>query len=446
MHHSHTSPAPLPRIWDVSALCLAAGQALDARFNPVTVRGELSGLSRAASGHWYFNLKDAHGQLRCAMFRRAASAVDFVPRDGDQVEVMGRLGVYEARGDLQLVAESLQRSGQGQLFEQFLRLKALLQSQGLLDAQRKRALPAAPRAIGVVTSPDAAAWRDVMAAMQRRAPHVPVYMAPARVQGAGAAAELVLALQRLTGQGPLGRELVTAQPLDVILLVRGGGSMEDLWAFNDESLARAIAACPVPVISGVGHETDFTLADFVADVRAPTPTAAAELAATPQAHGLQQLAHWGQRTAQAVQRQSQAQSQRLDRAHERLVRPQAALAMAQQRLQLLAARLPPALAACLAAQRHHLTRQSDRLRHGVQRAVDAPTQRLMHLQTRLAGLDPQLVLQRGYAWLCDEQGQTLSQTAQFATGQLITATVSDGQVGLKVRASAGAQKRRPKMQ
>src|SRR5574343_2104640 len=276
---------PLSVTWSVSQLCRAVADALDARFNPVTVQGELTGFSRASSGHCYFSIKDANGQLRCAMFRRAAGLLDFSPRDGELVEVRGRLEVYEARGDLQLIVESMSRAGQGALFEQLLRLKAKLEAEGLFEASRKRELPTQPRAIGVVTSLGAAAWHDVMTALQRRVPHIPVRMAPALVQGAGAAATLAQALQSLYTW--TAKDHPTEPPVDVILLVRGGGSIEDLWAFNDTQLAQVIAQSPVPVVSGVGHETDFTIADFVADVRAPTPTAAAEMAATAREELLQ---------------------------------------------------------------------------------------------------------------------------------------------------------------
>ncbi|RYF45999.1 MAG: exodeoxyribonuclease VII large subunit, partial [Comamonadaceae bacterium] len=229
------SPIGHGRVWSVGALCLAVGGLLDARFNPVTVQGEISNFTRAGSGHCYFALKDGSGQLRCAMFRRAASLLGFMPRDGDAVEVRGRLGVYETRGELQLVVESLQRAGQGALFEEFVRRKARLEQEGLFDAQRKRPLTALPRRIGVVSSPGAAAWHDVMSALRRRAPHVPVVLAPSSVQGTGAPGELVRALESLYA---LHRDAHDAEVLDVILLVRGGGSIEDLWAFNDETLAR----------------------------------------------------------------------------------------------------------------------------------------------------------------------------------------------------------------
>jgi exodeoxyribonuclease VII large subunit len=268
-----------PRIWAVGALCRAIADALQARFNPVAVQGEISGFTRASSGHCYFTLKDEQGQLRCAMFKRSAQMLDFTPRDGDQVELQGRLGVYEPRGELQLIVEHLRRAGQGALFEQFLRVKAKLEAQGLFAPERKRPIPARPRHIGVVTSLGAAALHDVATALQRRVPHIAVTLAPASVQGAHAPQSLINALQDLASQ----------PQVDVILLVRGGGSMEDLWAFNDEALAHAIVASPIPVVCGVGHETDFTIADFCADLRAPTPTAAAELCATPQAELLGQL-------------------------------------------------------------------------------------------------------------------------------------------------------------
>jgi len=262
-------PAAAPRIWEVGALCRAIADALEARFNPVAVRGEITGFSRASSGHCYFSIKDANGQLRCAMFRRAAGLLDFSPRDGELVEVRGRLGVYEARGDLQFIVESMQRAGQGALFEQFLRLKAQLEGEGLFDPRRKRPLPLQPRGIGLITSLGAAALHDVVTALRRRVPHIPVVLIPAQVQGAAAPQSMVTALRQMyawaEGEAPADGE--TTPVVDVILLVRGGGSMEDLWAFNDEQLARTIVQSPVPLVSGVGHETDFTIADFISFIK-----------------------------------------------------------------------------------------------------------------------------------------------------------------------------------
>jgi exodeoxyribonuclease VII large subunit len=442
-----------PRAWTVSALCRAMADTLDAQFNPVTVRGEISGFSRAASGHCYFSIKDDTGQIRCAMFRRAASMMDFAPRDGELVEVRGRLGMYEARGDLQLVVESMERAGQGALFEQFLRLKAKLEAEGLFDTAHKRALPAQPRAIGVVTSPGAAAWHDVMTALQRRVPHIPVLMSPATVQGVSAAATLVQALRQLYAFTAEDNPL--SPPVDVILLVRGGGSMEDLWSFNDESLARVIAQSPVPLICGVGHETDFTIADFVADVRAPTPTAAAEMAATDRGVGFEALSVLEQRLSRGLLRQQDRQAQRLDsvaarwgvglaRQQERQVqrvtalaarlsRPQALLGQHSQWLDRLAHRLQAGVQSRKTDSAHQLTRLEDRLSFSRGQQVQQRAQRLERSALRLSSVDPRQVLERGYAWLSDEQGQALTHAAQFQPGQAVRATLADGDVPLKVQ-------------
>ncbi|MEY3273574.1 MAG: exodeoxyribonuclease 7 large subunit/superoxide dismutase [Pseudomonadota bacterium] len=272
---------PQRAVWGVASLLLATTDALAARFGAVAVCGELSGLARAASGHVYFSLKDTDGApalLRCAMFRRAATLLDFAPADGQQVELRGRLGVYEARGELQLVVESMRRVGEGALYEEFLRRRARLAAEGLFDVARKRPLPPQPRALGVVTSLAAAALRDVITALQRRAPQVRVVIYPAPVQGAEAPAALVEAL------ATAGRRA----EVDALLLVRGGGSLEDLWAFNDERLVRAIAACPLPVVCGVGHETDVTLADLAAPPNWPRrrwPSCARSSTPGPTAHG-----------------------------------------------------------------------------------------------------------------------------------------------------------------
>ncbi len=442
-----------PRAWTVSALCRAVADSLDAQFNPVAVRGEISGFSRAASGHCYFSIKDDTGQIRCAMFRRAASLMNFSPRDGELVEVRGRLGVYEARGDLQLVVESMERAGQGALFEQFLRLKAKLEAEGLFDAIHKRALPDQPRAIGVVTSLGAAAWHDVMTALQRRVPHIPVLMAPALVQGAGAAATLVQALQNMYALTAEDNPL--APPVDVILLVRGGGSMEDLWSFNDENLARVIAQSPVPVVCGVGHETDFTMADFVADVRAPTPTAAAEMAATDRGVALQVLSDLENRLTRGLlrqqdrhaqrldsvatrlglglARQQDRQSQRLAAVAARLSRPQALLGQHSQRLDRLSSRLQSGAQNQLTEGAHRLDRLHDRVGFNRLQQLQQRAQRLERAAWRLSSVDPHRVLDRGYAWLSDENGQALTQTKQFQPRQTVQATLSDGVVPLMVK-------------
>ena len=426
-----------PRIWEVGALCRAVVDVLQARFNPVAVRGEITGFSRASSGHCYFSIKDAQGQIRCAMFRSAASRLDFVPRDGELVELRGRLGVYEARGDLQLVVESLQRAGQGALFEQFLRLKARLEAEGLFDTARKRPLPLMPRGIGLVTSPGAAALHDVVTALRRRVPHLPVVLVPALVQGEGAAPSLCAALSKLylmaqAGQAP-GADLAKNPPIDVILLVRGGGSIEDLWAFNDEQLARTIVQSPVPVVSGVGHETDFTVADFCADLRAPTPTAAAELVAQPRGVWLGALDLLATRLGDGVQRQIEQRSQRLDQVAARLGRPSGLVVREQQRSARLAERMRRAVLLKMQLLAHNQQALEADFLVKMQQNLADHRQRLERAALRLQLLDPYLVLQRGYALLSDSQGHAVTSVQQTQPGAALQATLADGALDLVVQ-------------
>ena len=432
-------PVPTPHVWEVGALCHAIGDALQARFNPVAVRGELSGFSRAASGHCYFNLKDASGQIRCAMFRRAAEHVGFAPRDGELVEVRGRLGVYEQRGDLQLVVESMQRAGQGALFEQFLRLKAQLEAEGLFDAGRKRSLPPLPRGIGVVTSLGAAALHDVVTALRRRVPHIPVVIVPALVQGAQAPQSLVQALLKMYRMALDGQALEadsvpnSSHPIiDTILLVRGGGSLEDLWSFNDEQLARTIVQSPVPLISGVGHETDFTIADFCADLRAPTPTAAAELVAQPREVWLGALALMQDRLENAAQRLLDRQAQRLDLAGQRLGRPSQQLAREQLQLSRQAQRLRHGMLIKLQQMSQNQKALQANLPQVLQRSLEQQKQQLDRMDLRLQLLDPRLVLQRGYALLTDDAGKPVTKTGQASVGSALKAQLSDGTLDLLV--------------
>jgi len=431
------TPDLTPRVWSIGALCRAIADALDARFNPVAVRGEISGFSRATSGHCYFSLKDESGQIRCAMFRRAATLLDFSPRDGELVEVRGRLGVYEQRGDLQLIVESMGRAGQGALFEQFLKLKARLEAEGLFDTARKRALPIMPRGIGVVTSLGAAALHDVVTVLQRRVPHIPVVVAPALVQGANAPAELIKSLSNLYLLTPSGRaskpdSLPSSAIIDVILLVRGGGSMEDLWAFNDEQLARTLAQSPVPVVSGVGHETDFTLADFVSDLRAPTPTAAAELVAQPRDAWQNALDGMDTRLKDAINRQIDQHSQRLDLAASRLGRPSNLMSQQRLRLSSAAQRLHMTSIFSIKQSQQSLDQLQSRLPEVLKREMLRRDDRLQRAALRLSLLDPKLVLQRGYAWLSGPEGTTITSAKQTFPGQEIHATLADGTVELTV--------------
>ena len=427
-------PAAAPRIWEVGALCRAIADALEARFNPVAVRGEITGFSRASSGHCYFSIKDANGQLRCAMFRRAAGLLDFSPRDGELVEVRGRLGVYEARGDLQFIVESMQRAGQGALFEQFLRLKAQLEGEGLFDPRRKRPLPVQPRGIGLITSLGAAALHDVVTALRRRVPHIPVVLIPAQVQGAAAPQSMVTALRQMyawaEGEAPADGE--TTPVVDVILLVRGGGSMEDLWAFNDEQLARTIVQSPVPLVSGVGHETDFTIADFCADLRAPTPTAAAELVAQPREVWLGALDLLADRLESAVQRQIDLRHQRLDQAAQRLGRPSGLAAREQLRLARCAQRLRHGM--LLNLERLALKNQALEadFAQKTARHIALESDRLERARLRLELLNPHLVLQRGYALLTDSQGHAVTSVGQARLGDALRATLADGVLDVTV--------------
>ncbi|MFM2083410.1 MAG: exodeoxyribonuclease large subunit [Pseudomonadota bacterium] len=385
--------------WRVGALCLAISDQLQARFNPVIVRGEISGFTRAASGHCYFTLKDTEGQLRTAMFKRAAVSLNFNPLDGQQVEVTGRLGVYEQRGELQLVAESMSRVGQGTLMEAFMRLKAKLDAEGLFDPERKRLLTQHPRGIGVVTSEGAAAWQDVTTALKRRVPHTPVVLAPALVQGSGAPAELIAALRSLYKLVDEGR----AQ-LDVILLVRGGGSLEDLWAFNDEQLAYTIAQSPVPVVCGVGHETDFSIADFVADLRTPTPTAAAELCAEPALQALSRLALQAEALQSASQRGLERRGQILDVLARRLMQPSDQLRVQQDRIAAVAKLMQQGLRNKLLSGQHQLAQ----------------------CHVRLGLLHPQKVLDRGFAWVSDEAGNVVVDAKALAIDQVLSVHLAKG--------------------
>ncbi len=414
------------RVWSVGALVHAVAETLGSRFAACAVKGEISGFSRASSGHCYFNLKDAEAggaTLRCAMFRRAASLLDFVPAEGQLVELRGRLAVYEPRGELQFVGESMQRAGEGALFERFLRLKAALEAEGLFDAERKRDLPPHPQRLGVVTSLAAAALRDVCATLARRAPHVSVVIYPSPVQGAEAPEALVAAIGLAA----------TRSEVDVLLVCRGGGSLEDLWAFNDERVVRAIAACPIPVVCGIGHETDVTLADFAADRRAATPTAAAELAAPVTVDCLSALAVMAEQLARRVQRQLDAQAQRLDACSLRLSRPSERVRQQHQRLALLGMRLnaAPRLACVQRAQIVQQLAQRQARAAGVVRA--AQRQRLEAVAARLHALDPRRVLGRGYVWLSDEAGRAIASVAQLEPGMPLHATLADGDADMLVR-------------
>ena len=307
----------MPAVITVTELNREVRNLLEGSFPVLWVAGEISNFKRYDSGHCYFSLKDGGAQVRCVMFRNRAALIDFAPREGMQVEARAVVSLYEARGDFQLTIEALRPAGLGALFEAFEKLKKKLEAEGLFAAQRKRSLPKMPRAIGIVTSPAAAALRDMVTTLARRMPGIPVILYPTPVQGLDAGPQIAAAIRKAGARAEV----------DVLIVGRGGGSLEDLWAFNEEVVARAIADSPIPVVSGVGHETDFTIADFVADVRAATPTAAAELVSPNREEWLARLAQMRFRMRAMMERQLQQRMQRLDE-----VKPQVAQQLQQQKL------------------------------------------------------------------------------------------------------------------
>jgi len=343
---------------------------LEERFDAVLVSGEISNFKAYDSGHWYFSLKDEEGQIRCVMFRGRNSQVGFMPQSGDLVEVSANLGMYVPRGDIQLTIQTLRRAGMGGLYEAFLKLKAKLAKEGLFDLDRKRAIPTHPRSIGIITSPQAAALKDVLSTLARRAPHIPIVIYPTLVQGSDAPAGIISALKAAEKENAV----------DVILLVRGGGSIEDLWAFNDEKLAYVISQSPIPIVSGVGHETDVTIADFVADLRAPTPTGAAELAAPRRDQMLQELDAIMQALLQRVSQRVEREAQTLD----------------QLTLRLSHALPNPD------RMREQITGWQQRLMQAWLVRVESWKRNQSHYQSQLEMLNPQRTLERGYAVILTE--------------------------------------------
>ena len=412
---------PANPVLSVSGLNRLVRDCLEAAFPLTWVGGEISNLTLAASGHVYFSLKDAGAQVRCVMWRNRAQLLGWRPENGQQVEVRALVSFYEPRGEFQLNVETIRRAGQGDLFERFLRLKAQLEAEGLFTAEIKRPLPEHPRALAVVTSPQAAALRDVLTTLRRRAPHLRIDLYPTPVQGEGAADRIAAAVQ-----------LAAAGGCDAILLCRGGGSIEDLWSFNEEVVARAIRASRLPVVAGIGHETDFTIADFAADLRAPTPTAAAELVSQPRAVWLGALDLLAGRLQDGVQRQIDLRHQRLDQAAQRLGRPSGLVARQQLRLSGLAQRMRHA--ALLKTQRLAQSGKAlqAHLPQIMQRSLVQRRERLERAALRLSLLNPQLVLRRGYALLTDAQGQPVMRPAQVRPGEAVHARLAEGELDLTV--------------
>jgi exodeoxyribonuclease VII large subunit len=370
-----------PKILTVTELNRLANQVLTQNFPLFWVSGEVSNLTRAASGHWYFSLKDNSAQVRCVMFKGRNSYLNWIPKEGDKVEARCTVSLYEARGDFQLTIEFLQRAGLGALFEAFEKLKFKLQNEGLFDAAYKKALPAHPKTIGIVTSPDAAALRDVLTTLKRRMPSIPIIIYPTPVQGKGVAIQIADAIQ-------LANERAEC---DVLIICRGGGSIEDLWQFNEEIVARAITECSIPTISGIGHETDFTICDFVADVRAATPTAAAELATPSRENITSALNQLKQQLTRNIQYILNQRSQSLDYISRRLVSP------VQQ----------------IEQQKSQLSQIAYRLNEGMSQHLKNKQQNLIRLNQNLSHLNPQAVLTRGYAFVQNKLGLIITSSQQL---------------------------------
>ncbi len=433
-------PGAQREVYSVSRLNREVRSLLEQRFGAVWIEGEISNFSRPASGHWYFTLKDAGAQVRCAMFRNRNYVVRTPPRDGQQVLVRGRVSLYDARGEFQLIVDHVEEAGVGALRRQFEELKARLAAEGLFDAARKRALPALPRRIGVVTSPTGAALRDILHVLERRFPAIPVVLYPVPVQGQGAGAQIA-AMIRLASQ---------RQDVDVLIVARGGGSLEDLWSFNEEVVARAVLDCRIPVISGVGHETDVTIVDFVADERAPTPSAAAERVVPDRSEWLRNLAIRLSRLTRAQARILAGLDESLRWSARRLqqLHPRARLEQQAQHVDELDTRLQRALRRRLERARQDLAITSAHLaRLSPERRIAAGNQRLALLQARAgsalrAGLEharsrfelaarglnavsPLATLERGYA-IVSVDGHVVTDASEVAAGAEIEARLARG--------------------
>ncbi|WP_246491076.1 exodeoxyribonuclease VII large subunit [Chitinivorax tropicus] len=427
----------------VSELNRAVRLVLEQQFPLSWVVGEISNLTIAASGHWYFSLKDAQAQVRCVMFRHKAVLTGFRPVEGMRVEVRAIPALYEPRGDFQLAVDFMRQAGLGALFEAFEKLKGRLQAEGLFDTAHKRPLPTFPKQVGIVTSPAAAALRDVLTTLRRRMPGLPVVLYPSQVQGADAPAQLVLAIEAASRR----------QECDVLIVCRGGGSIEDLWAFNDEAVARAIAGCAIPVVSGVGHETDVTIADFVADCRAPTPTAAAEMVSPSRQELLDRLGLLRRRLGRDMDRIVMQRTQQVDYLARRLVHPGQRLAQQVQRLGDLQARLRLAMRRMLEARQWRLEgiarryRQAapdmaarlqrqqvlaGRMQVGLTRRLERLSARLAQCGVQLRQLNPTAVLERGYSIVHDIDGRVVRDAREVAAGALIRVTLAQGWLDAQV--------------
>ena len=449
MDDADFTPHPSPdTALSVSALNRMARGLLERSMPLLRVVGEVSNLARPASGHLYFTLKDDAAQVRCTMWRSRAQTLPFRLDNGMRVEARANVTLYEPRGDFQLSIDALRADGSGNLFEAFLRLKQKLEAEGLFDSTLKRSLPRYPRRIGVVTSPAAAAWQDVLAAFARRAPGIGIVLYPAQVQGDGAPAQLVRAIDAAS-------ERAAQDGIEALLLVRGGGSLEDLWAFNDEALARAIRGCAIPVVSGVGHESDFTIADFAADLRATTPTMAAELASAGYHAAAGELDRLQRALAQNIAQPLVTAAQRLDRAALQLIHPRDRLQRANEHAGRLGLALTAAvtrrlerersrsetLSLQLRANRPRLKetsaqtqRLAERLGAAAARLIPARHERVEALAAQLAALSPEATLARGFSITRDADGHIVRDADTLTPGAAIRVELARGRIEAEVRA------------
>lgn len=441
-------PANSKRIYTVSGLNREVGQLLAHVLPLLWVEGEISNFTAPASGHWYFTLKDRDAQLRCAMFRGRQNGMRFKPANGQHVAVRGRVGLYEPRGEYQMTVELMEEAGQGALQRAFEQLKQRLAAEGLFETARKRALPSLPRRIAVITSGTGAALRDILHVLQRRFPSAQVLLLPVPVQGTAAAPAICAALDSLAQR----------DDCQVVILARGGGSIEDLWAFNEETVARAIYRCALPVVSGIGHETDFTIADFVADVRAPTPSAAAQLVSPDQQVLLQQVGAQLARLKRGMERQLsivrqhhaaaakrlqqthpgnrlRQQAQRLDEFEERLrLALRHSLRDSSQRLSAVTARLQRVHAGQRVAQlAERCAQRTQQLRRAMVDTLNHCQQRLTLAQRALDAVSPLAVLGRGYALVVTPDGRLVRQAASLQAGDELNIRLAEGRVHAIVR-------------
>jgi len=432
-----------PQVITVAELNQTVARLLERSIPLCWISGEVSNFTRASSGHWYFTLKDSQAQVRAVMFKSRAIGSDFIPREGERIEVRATVTLYAPRGDYQINVEAIRRAGLGNLYEAFLQLKQKLGNAGLFDQARKQILPTFPVCIGIVTSREAAALKDILITLRRRAPHVRIVIYPTPVQGTGAAQKIAQAIQTAAGR----------RECDILILARGGGSIEDLWAFNDEQLAHVIAACPIPVIAGIGHETDFTIADFVADVRAPTPTAAAEMAVSAQSDLISQIQNYAARMRRVMRHKIEQEFQTLDNKSRRLISPLSYIRSERAKLSGLQMRMKHTVSSRQRSALFQFEQLKQRLRSQLPAIAEtqsrlqlltrqfqtqtrtylaARSRQLDHLQVQLSLLNPQRTLERGYAIVLDQQGQIVHRPDQITAPGRITVKLAAGTADLGI--------------